>query len=84
MVLEMPKETTVNLNLRLPPELHQQLVDSAAARHPRANSLNSEIIGRLRHSLKTGYQPSQAIQLEELQERLAALERAIWGEKVEG
>jgi hypothetical protein len=83
MVLEMPKETTINLNLRLPPELHRQLIDSAAARHPRPNSLNSEIIERLRYTFKTAYQPTEPIQLEELQERLAELERAIWGEKAD-
>ena len=83
MVLLMPKETTINLNLRLPPELHQQLVDSAAARHPRPNSLNHEIIERLRHTFKTAYEPTKPVQLEELHQRLAELERAIWGEKTD-
>jgi hypothetical protein len=79
----MAKETTVNLNLRLPPQLHEQLVDSAAARHPRPNSLNAEIIERLRHTFKTAYRPTEPVSLEELQERLAELERAIWGEKAD-
>jgi hypothetical protein len=79
----MAKETTINLNLRLPPELHQQLVDSAGARYPSPISLNREIIERLRYTFKTAYRPTQPVSLEELQERLAELERAVWGEKAD-
>jgi hypothetical protein len=79
----MVKETTIHLNLRLPPQLHEQLVASAGARHPRPNSLNTEIIERLRYTFRTAYKPTEPLQLEDLQERLAELERAIWGEKVD-
>jgi hypothetical protein len=46
----MIKPTTVNLNLRLPPELHQALVESAAAQNPPL-SLNREIIRLLSDAL---------------------------------
>jgi hypothetical protein len=79
----MRREPTINLNLRLPGDLHQHLVDSAGARHPTPNSLNSEIIERLRYTFKSAYQPADAVELEELQERVAELERVMWGVKAD-
>jgi hypothetical protein len=49
----MPKRTkqeTVKLVLRLPPEMHERLVDAADS-HPAYVSLNSEIVRRLFASL---------------------------------
>ena len=46
----MAKAPTVNLNLRLPPELHQALVESAEAQNPPV-SLNREIIRLLSDAL---------------------------------
>ena len=76
----MAKESTINLNLRLPPELHQQLVDSAGARHPRPVSLNTEIIERLRYTFATSFERPK-VTLEDFQERLENMERLIWGGK---
>jgi hypothetical protein len=76
----------VVLSLRLPPELHEQLVNSASARFPR-NSLNSEILERLRFSFKEELEQFEPFdpeeiqrRLEDTQRRLAALERIIYGE----
>ena len=44
----MAKTPTVNVNLRLPPELHRALVELAASHEL---SLNSEIIAHLREGL---------------------------------
>ena len=80
------KQKHVVLSLRLPPDLHEQLVDSATARFPR-NSLNKEIIERLRFSFKEDLELVEPIDTEEIQRlledtqrRLAALERLIYGE----
>jgi hypothetical protein len=56
-------------------------VDSAAARNPRS-SLNGEIIERLRYTFsKEDYRPLGPISdWDEVQARLVALERAIYGE----
>ena len=67
---------TINITLRLPPELHAQLADLAGAR---GKSLNREIVERLTYTLKD-YNPSESIDLEEIHHRLAALERALFGE----
>jgi hypothetical protein len=68
----------LNLRLRLAPELHRQLSDSAKAR---GKSLNSEIIERLRYTFADpSYQPTDLFELEELRARLVVLERAVFGE----
>ena len=40
------KSRTVNINLRLPADLHKKLVEAGASNSP-PNSLNSEILSRL-------------------------------------
>lgn len=67
---------TISLTLRLPDELHQRLTDLAAGRR---NSLNTEIVERLTYTLKD-YSPAEPIELEEIQRRLTALERILFGE----
>ena len=73
----MLKKSLVSFNLRLPPELHQQLADSAKARF---TSINREIVERLSVSFRTAFNPPEPTDLEELARRLAALERLIYGE----
>jgi hypothetical protein len=78
MVLVPDTMDTVTLTLRLPREVHQALVDSAAARR---TSLNSEILDRVRYTFRQeDYRPLGPISdLDEVQARLVALERAIYG-----
>jgi hypothetical protein len=71
------KKPHVAFNLRLPPDLHRQLTDSAKARFI---SMNREIVERLGFTFKTGFNPPEPIDFEELERRLTALERAIYGE----
>jgi hypothetical protein len=71
------KKPHVAFNLRLPPDLHRQLTDSAKARFI---SMNREIVERLGFTFKTGFNLPEPIDLEELERRLTALERAIYGE----
>jgi hypothetical protein len=74
---EMKKHSV--LSLRLPPELHRQLVEWASARYPR-KSLNAEIVERLTRSFNPDYQPIEKDELEDLRERLARIERFIYGD----
>jgi hypothetical protein len=71
------KKSHVAFNLRLPPDLHRQLTDSAKGRFI---SMNREIVERLGFTFKTGFNRPEPIALEELERRLTALERAIYGE----
>jgi hypothetical protein len=66
-VAKQKKQATVNLVLRLPPDLHKQLVQLADGQSPR-NSLNREIVGRLYSTVK------EDDKLTELRVRIAALE----------
>ena len=74
----MSGESRVKLMLRLPPELHEKLKDTAAARFPRV-SLNAEIIERLGYSFQQGYEPT-ADALQSLEARVVVLERFLFGE----
>jgi hypothetical protein len=69
-VAKQKKQAIVNLVLRLPPDLHKQLVQLAAGQSPR-NSLNREIVERLYWSVKA------MAEEDELRERVAALEAQI-------
>jgi hypothetical protein len=77
---QMKKKHAI-LSLRLPPDLHQHLADSASARYPR-NSLNAEIVQRLRRSLSDELQfiNSDSEELDDIRRRLAEVERALFGE----
>jgi hypothetical protein len=68
----MAKTPTVNINLRLPPELHRTLVELAASQD---HSLNSEIIALLHKAL--GIFPAET---EKLTATLAELEEKITAE----
>jgi hypothetical protein len=76
----MTKTKTLQLKVRLPPDLHRQLVRAAASHKP-ARSLNSEIVMRLYDSMATSTPTKEQIartraKLEELpseaRERLIA------------
>jgi hypothetical protein len=66
-VAKPKKQATVNLVLRLPSDLHKQLVQLTAGQSPR-NSLNREIVERLYWSVKA------MAEEDELRVRVAALE----------
>jgi hypothetical protein len=93
----MPKQSstkaakTVNLMLRLPPELHRALVKSATSQAP-PSSLNGEIIARLHRDLQiptparqqfSGEMADAVADLREkmyaLSKKFAALETAVEG-----
>ena len=63
----MPRPKTVSINLRLPADLHKELVEAAASSSP-ANSLNSEILSRLFESFED---------VAELETRLSNLEAQV-------
>ena len=65
---------THNLSLRLPPDLHEHLADSAAGRNV---SINQEIIDRLMNTFKDQYDPAPP--LDEIRARLLRLEQAYFG-----
>ena len=94
----MPKQSstkakTVNLMLRLPPELHRALVKSATSQAP-PSSLNGEIIARLRRDLQIPTPAQQQLRGEmegavadlrekmyALSKKFAALEKAVEGQE---
>ena len=63
----MARSKTISINLRLPADLHKQLVEAAASSSP-ANSLNSEILSRLFDSFED---------VAELETRLSNLEARV-------
>ena len=66
-----------NLTLRLPQALHEHLANSAKAR---GKSLNTEIVERLRYTFRDpSYQPPEQADLDDLRERLAVIERVLFG-----
>jgi hypothetical protein len=74
----MAKKPTVHINLRIPPELHRLLVQSAGRRRPRAWSLNFEITSRLVDTFGRGRPQDQPDDpFAEFEGRLAAVEKAL-------
>jgi hypothetical protein len=87
------RPNTINLNLRLPNDLHQMLVEAAESASPRT-SLNSEILARLYRSFDFAPRPGVTLEeryenaasswlqtINEMQERLAELERKFSKDK---